>query len=200
MRLHHLLLALLFVVLSAASEKQNDVLVVMNELGVLLPVGLGEAPSHVRPGGFGAWAAVGRRERRLRPEVCRAEHPGTLPAASDGLRGASSSGRPLRGEQDNTEVRRSEPRVDAEPGPAAARVASRSPLAPSEAASDAPGMSCGIMTLDRGFGPRAPVPAPPPTAGHVPSRRLRALVREMPELGPVPGGALTARRVPITGR
>lgn len=49
--------------------------------------------------------------------------------------GASSSGRSLRGEQDHTEVRRTEPRVDAEPGPATARVPSRSPLAPSEAAS-----------------------------------------------------------------
>ncbi|XP_069428926.1 beta-defensin 1 [Ovis canadensis] len=103
--------------------------------------------------------------------------------------GASSSGRSLRGERDHTEVRRTEPRVDAEPGPATARVPSRSPLAPSEAASDTSGMSRGKMTLDRGFGPRAPVPAPPPTAGHGPSRRLRTLVGEMPELG---AGQLTA--------
>uniref|UniRef100_A0AC11D3B5 Uncharacterized protein n=2 Tax=Ovis aries TaxID=9940 RepID=A0AC11D3B5_SHEEP len=103
--------------------------------------------------------------------------------------GASSSGRSLRGERDHTEVRRTEPRVDAEPGPATARVPSRSPLAPSEAASDTSGMSRGKMTLDRGFGPRAPVPAPPPTTGHGPSRRLRALVGEMPELG---AGQLTA--------
>ncbi|KAM7224739.1 hypothetical protein CapIbe_024175, partial [Capra ibex] len=39
------------------------------------------------------------------------------------------------------------------------------------------------MTLDRGFGPRAPVLALPWTAGHGPLRRLRALVGEMPELG-----------------
>lgn len=106
--------------------------------------------------------------------------------------GASSSGRSLRGERDHTEVRRTEPRVDAEPGPATARVPSRSPLAPSEAASDTSGMSRGKMTLDRGFGPRAPVPAPPPTTGHGPSRRLRALVGEMPELGeltPRPAGS-----------
>ncbi|KAM7227352.1 hypothetical protein CapIbe_021765 [Capra ibex] len=53
----------------------------------------------------------------------------------------------------------------------------------SEAASDTSGMSCGKMTLDRGFGPRAPVLALPWTAGHGPLRRLRALVGEMPELG-----------------
>ena len=54
----------------------------------------------------------------------------------------------LRGEQDYTEVRWTEPRVDAEPGPATTRVPSRSPLAPSEAASDTSGMLCGKMTLD----------------------------------------------------
>ena len=113
----------------------------------------------MRTGGFGSWAAVGCLECRLRPEVCRAsrgapwdpllaERPGTLPAASDGLRGASSSGRSLHGEQDHTEVRRTEPGVEAGPGPATARVPSRSPLAPSEAASDTSGMSCGKMTLD----------------------------------------------------
>ncbi|XP_010839741.1 PREDICTED: uncharacterized protein LOC104989688 [Bison bison bison] len=100
-----------------------------------------------------------------------------------GLRGTTSSSCSLRGEQDHTEVRRTEPRVDAEPGPATGRVLSRSPLAPSEAASDTSGMSGGKMTLDRGFGLWTPVPAPPPTTGHVPSWRLRALVSEMPELG-----------------
>ena len=120
----------------------------------------------MRTGGFGSWAAVGCHECRLRQEVCRAsggtaqasrgapwdplraERPGTLPAPSDGLRGASSSGRSLHGEQDHTEVRRTEPGVDAGPGPATARVPSRSPIAPSEAASDTSGMSCGKMTLD----------------------------------------------------
>ena len=38
-----------------------------------------------------------------------------------GLLGTTSSGRSLRGEQDHTEVRRTKPRVDAEPGPASAR-------------------------------------------------------------------------------
>ncbi|MXQ99539.1 hypothetical protein E5288_WYG017980 [Bos mutus] len=61
------------------------------------------------------------------------------------------------------------------------------PLAPSEAASDTSGMSCGKMTLDRGFGHQAPVrgpvPALPQTTGRVLSRRLCALVGEMPELG-----------------
>ena len=73
--------------------------------------------------------------------------------------------------------------MDAELGPATTRVPSRSPLAPSEAASDTSGMSGGKMTLDRGFRLWAPVPAPPPTTGHVPSQRLWALVSEMPELG-----------------
>ena len=77
--------------------------------------------------------------------------------------------------------------MDAEPGPAITRVPSRSPLAPSEAASDTSGMSCGKMTLDRGFGHQAPVrgpvPALPQTTGRVLSRRLCALVGEMPELG-----------------
>ena len=61
---------------------------------------------------------------------------------------ATSSTCSLRGEQDHTEVRWTEPRVDAEPGPATTRVPSRSPLAPSEAASDTSGMLCGKMTLD----------------------------------------------------
>ena len=100
-----------------------------------------------------------------------------------GLRGTTSSSRSLRGEQDHTEVRRTEPRVDAEPGPATGHVLSHSPLPPSEAASDTSGMSGGKMTLDQVFGLRTSVPAPPPTTGHVPSWRLRALVSEMPELG-----------------
>ena len=45
--------------------------------------------------------------------------------------------------------------MDAELGPATTRVPSRSPLAPSEAASDTSGMSGGKMTLDRGFGLRS---------------------------------------------
>ena len=61
---------------------------------------------------------------------------------------ATSSTCSLRGEQDHTEVRWTEPRVDAEPGPATTRVPSRSPLVPSEAASDTSGMLCGKMTLD----------------------------------------------------
>ena len=39
------------------------------------------------------------------------------------------------------------------------------------------------MTLDGGFGPQALVPAPPPTTGHIPLRRLHALISKMPELG-----------------
>ena len=57
-------------------------------------------------------------------------------------------------EKDHTEVRRTESPEDTEPGPTTARDPSRSPLAPSEAASDTSGMSCGKMTLDLGFGPR----------------------------------------------
>ena len=65
-------------------------------------VGLGEAPSHVRTGSFGSWAAVGCHELRLRPlsvsvsgGTAQASHralqdplpadcPGTLPEASGG--------------------------------------------------------------------------------------------------------------------
>ena len=125
----------------------------------------------MRTGGFGSWAAVGSQEPRLHPEVywvwatprrIPAERPGPSPrrALCDpprdppcSLRSATSSGSSLRGEQDHTEVRKTEPPVDSVPGPATARIPSCSPLAPSEAASDTSGMSCGKMTLDLGFRP-----------------------------------------------
>ena len=70
----------------------------------------------------GSVSGVGRHHAalcRAPQNPLRADCPGTLPAASDGLRGATSSGRSLRGEQDHTEVRRTEPRVDAQPAPPA---------------------------------------------------------------------------------
>ena len=86
-------------------------------------------------GGFGSWAAVSCHERPLPPEVYRASG-GTTPAFSRvpqdlsvqsapgpswdppcSLRRATSSTCSLRGEQDHTEVRWTEPQVDAEPAP-----------------------------------------------------------------------------------
>ena len=91
-------------------------------------VGLGEAPSHVRTGGFGSWAAmsVGCARKCVgcwaAPHQLCTERPRTLSLRSArdppcSLPGTTSSGRSLRGEQDHTEVRRTKPRVDAEPGP-----------------------------------------------------------------------------------
>ncbi|XP_070637753.1 uncharacterized protein [Bos indicus] len=164
-----------------------------SSLGVLLPVrtrrgpssprcsalvGLGEAPSHVRMGGFS-------EVRPLSPEVCgrraaplqlHAERPETLSVWS----ALEPSVRPPG---DNLE----------QPFPSWGAGPHR------EAASDTSGMSGGKMTLDQVFGLRTSVPAPPPTTGHVPSWRLRALVRDMPELGRKSPGNPQRTMDPTTG-
>ena len=156
----------------------------------------------MRMGGFGSWAGVGRHERRLCPEVCRVSG-GTAPAShgapQDPLRAecagtlrVASGGRPRVAVP--SAGSRTTPRSGGlSPGwtqsrAPPVRVSRPAALAPSEAASDTFGMS---WKDDDGLRLRtlAPVPAPPLTTGHVPSRRLRALVGEMPELG-----ELTPRR------
>ena len=92
------------------------------------------------------------------PRRIPAERPGPSPCGAPfdpprdppcSPRRATSSGSSLRGEQDHTEVRKTEPPVDSVPGPATARIPSRSPLAPSEAASDTSGMSSFHTTSQR---------------------------------------------------
>ena len=135
----------------------------------------------------GSVSGVGRHHAalcRAPQNPLRADCPGTLPAASDGLRGATSSGRSLRGEQDHTEVRRTEPR----PAGCKAGASHRTCPVPqplSSLRSSLRHLWDVVWKDDAGprLWTRAPVPAPPPTTGHIPSRSLRALVGEMPQLG-----------------
>ena len=110
---------------------------------------------------LGSWAAVGCHERWLSPEVCGywvawAGFAQSAPGPT--LQPQTASGGRPRAAVPST-WSRTTPRSGGlspgwtERGPATAHVPSRSPLAPSESASDTSGMSCGKMILDRGFGP-----------------------------------------------
>ena len=120
--------------------------------------------------GLGPWSAamsVGCARkcvgRRAAPRPLHAERPGTLSVRSalgPSLRPQTASGGRPRAAVPSAGSRTtprsgglSPARLDAKLGPATAHVRSRSPFPPSEAASDTSGMSCGKMTLDRGFGP-----------------------------------------------
>ena len=161
----------------------------------------------MRTGGFGSWAAmsVGCARKCVgcwaAPHQLCTERPRTLSLRSArdppcSLPGTTSSGRSLRGEQDHTEVRRTEPRLDAEPGRHRACPFTQPPRS---LRSSFRQLSDVLWKDDAGPRLQTQTTVPPPNTGEVPSWHLRALISEMPELGklnPSPPGseALGSRR------
>ena len=112
------------------------------------------------------------------------------------LPGMTFSGHSLRREQDHTEVRRTEPRLDAERGRHRASPFTRPPRS---LRSSFRQLRDVLWKDDAGPRLQTRTPVPPPNTGKVPSWHLRALIIEMPELGklnPSPPGseALGSRR------